>query len=362
MKESFLHYIWQFQYFDKVNLLSSSGEPLQILHTGVHHSNSGPDFLEARIRIGPLEWRGSVEIHLKSSGWIEHKHSDDPAYDSVILHVVWEDDKSILRNDGSPIPTLQLRERVSEKMMEQYRKLLSNPESIPCARSLSSISDITKLSTIDRVLINRLEAKSNIIIESLKKAGNDWEQVTYQLLCRNLGFKVNSQPMENLGSAMPYRILLKHADQLIQVEALLFGQAGFLEHAITSDAYATILLREYQILSNKYELESMRLNAVQWKFLRMRPVNFPTIRIAQLSWIVSNYKNLFSRILEANTTDDARRLFSLSLSDYWKEHYQLGKKFHRPISGSGKSSVDNIIINTMVPLLAANGRLHNDQS
>jgi hypothetical protein len=360
MTESFLHYIWQFQYFSKDELKTSEAEDLQIFLPGMRNSNSGPDFEEAKIKIGKLDWRGSVEIHIKASGWNDHHHSTDQAYEKVVLHVVWENDKPVQRNNGSTIPTLELKDRVDPALWDRYKKLFTSVESIPCANSWPKVADIIKLSMLDKAVLQRLELKSEVVKAFLLKNNNDWEETCYQLLCKNFGFKVNTEPMLQLAQILPYKTLLKHLDKPIQIEALLFGQAGFLEK-VKEDEYTMVLKREYDLLGKKYSLNIKQMNVVQWRFLRLRPANFPTVRLAQLASLLYSQRNLFSKILEITSYKDLFNLLEVKQSEYWQHHYQPGKKSRTFVPSLGKSSVQNIMINTIAPLLTAYGQLHDEQ-
>ena len=282
MSESFIHYLWQFQYFSKHNLLTTQGEEIVVFHPGFKNTHAGPDFYQSRIKIGDLEWIGSVEIHIHSSSWEAHNHNVDEAYENVVLHVVWSDDKPVKRMDGSLIPTLELKSRVDDVLQLAYKKLVNSPEEIPCATSFGNVSEITKLSMLDRALSERLETKAEAVNQLLLQNNNDWEETVYQVLAKNFGFHVNADPFLQLAQNLPYKIIMKHSDKLIQIEALLFGHAGFLEEA-REDEYTSTLKREYDLLSRKYSLGSGRLNKAQWKFLRLRPANFPTIRLAQFA-------------------------------------------------------------------------------
>jgi Protein of unknown function (DUF2851) len=361
MTESFLHYIWQLQYFRKDELKTSSGETIHILHTGTHNADAGPDFSNARIRIGELEWRGSVEIHIKASGWNDHKHSTDEAYEKVVLHVVWENDKPVHRTDGSSMPTLELKNRVANALWGRYRSLYTSAESIPCASHWRLVPDLNKLSMLDKALMQRLQSKTGHVKELLAKNGNNWEQTCYQLLCKNFGFKVNADPMLRLAELLPHKMLLKHFDKPIQVEALLFGVGGFLDNA-EADDYTDLLKREYDLLRKKYSLDGRQMNAAQWKFLRLRPANFPTVRIAQLAAVLTKENALFSKILEVESYKQVHALLSTEHSKYWQTHYQFGKVAKTKTPSLGDASIQNIIINTITPLLTAYGKIHDEES
>lgn len=358
MQESFLHYIWQFQYFDKRELRVSTGEKLETFFPGTLNGDSGPDFNNAKIRLDNIDWAGSVEIHIKSSGWYDHHHDVDGAYENVILHVVWDEDKEVLRGDGSAIPTLVLNGRVDESLISKYQKLVHNSSSIPCERIFPKISDLVKFGMLDKALMQRLENKADQIVQLLRSANNDWEEVTYQLMARNFGFKINYDPFFQLANVIRRKTLLKHGDNLTQIEALLFGQAGFLDYGIKDD-YFKELQREYKVLSSKYGLDNQKLKKENWKFLRLRPANFPTIRIAQFSALIHKNRNFFSKLIEPDV--EIVKLFDVRVSPYWHSHYRFGRKTARSISGLGMESVNNLLINTVVPLLVAYGKSQDDQ-
>lgn len=359
MSEYFLHYIWQFQYFDKLELLTSEGEEVKVFHPGYRNIHSGPDFYNARVRIGTMDWVGSVEIHINASGWVEHHHNIDPAYENVVLHVVWKNDKPVLRNDGSLLPVIELKGRVQERLLLQMKTLVNSPEQIPCAQSFSRVSSLTVISAFDRMLIERLEAKSSVVLERLERNNHDWEETCYQLLCRNFGFKVNAEPFQQLSTSLPLKILLKHGDKLLHAEALLFGMAGFLDEELHDD-FHRLLRREYKLLSAKYGLREKQMLKSQWRFLRLRPGNFPTIRIAQIASIFFHQKNLFSKLIAIPSSRELATIFSSVQSPYWTNHYRFSKTSKENVPALGESSIDNILINTVVPLLAAYSRWKDD--
>ena len=360
MNESFLHYIWQFQYFDKQDLRCSTGEEILVLNPGFRNTHAGPDFYNAKLKLDNIEWAGSVEIHIASSGWREHKHQDDAAYENVVLHVVWEENEKIFRKDGTLLPTLELKTRVASSFLLQYKRIVHSRSRIPCANAIHAVPDVVRVSMLDKALMARLEKKANVVLESLKKNNGDWEETCYQMLCRNFGFKVNTDPFLQLAQSLPYKVLMKHADRLEQMEALIFGQAGFLKETI-QDAYYLLLKREYTLLRTKYTLADRQMNKAQWRFLRLRPANFPTIRLAQLTSVLYHQKNLFSRILSTRSWKELSPLFSVKPSDYWLHHYQFFKQQEKEVPALGKMSVENILINSIVPMLVAYGKAKDDQ-
>jgi hypothetical protein len=345
MSEMFLHYIWQYQYFNRVDLATTAGEPLHVFSAGLRNTDSGPDFQNAKIRLGEMQWVGTVEIHVKASGWAQHRHDDDEAYDNVILHVVWEDDKPTTLRE---MPTLELKHRVDPRLFESYAGLINSAEEIPCASRLQNIKRITLYSALDRALAHRMESKSQEIAGLLARNLGDWEETSYQLLGRNFGFKVNGQPFFQLAQMVPYKTLMKHADKLFQMEAMLFGVAGFLNDAEEFD-YVRLLRREYDILRRKYGLDHVQMNKAQWKFLRLRPANFPTFRIAQFAAILYYNKNIFSMLMHSDE-EELRTALNAPPSSFWQSHYNFKNTSSVREAQLGESSTINILINTVVPL------------
>lgn len=351
MKEDFLHYIWQHQYFSKMNVATTEGEPVQVLRIGYYNTDAGPDFKEALLRIGKVEWSGSVEIHLQASDWHRHQHQLDEKYDQVVLHVVWEADVAVHRIDGTLVPVLELKERIDLSLLQTYERLLQAKDAVPCAAFWPAVPEITKTLMLERALVERLEAKGEEVLQTLRSYSNDWEQTAYHALLRGFGFKANQQAFEELAKALPLSVVRRHQQSQLQLEALLFGQAGFLEE--TQDAYAAQLLKEYAFLSHKYDLTPRAMPRHRWNFLRMRPANFPTVRLAQLAAVLHQHQAFFSKMLEAQTVKQYEAVFQAPVSAYWQEHYLLGKQSKGLQKNMGKSSIQNLIINVAVPLLAA---------
>jgi hypothetical protein len=360
MQESFLHFVWQFQYFNKKDLFTCDGENLNIIHPGILNPDAGPDFLNTKILIGDVQWFGQAEVHIFSSDWNKHEHGDDAAYDNVILHIVWEDDKPVIRVDGSYIPTLSLKGRISEELILKWQNLIKSEGHIPCSGQIMEVKEIIRLSMMDKSLFERLQMKATRILNILQENGNDWETTTYQLLASNFGFKINSNAFLELSSSLPYKFLLKHQDNIFQMEALLFGQAGLLEENI-EDEYFYSMKKEFAFLKHKYNLLPANIPIYEWKFLRLRPANFPTIRIAQFAMLLHKLHNLFAYIKEVESPKELYKSFGIKQSSYWQKHYHFGKISQGKVSGLGKLSIENIIINTLAPLLAAYGISKQDQ-
>lgn len=289
MDEYFLQFLWKFQKFSSQQLFLSSGEKLTVYKTGYQNFNSGPDFQEAKLQINELTWSGSVEIHYRSSDWFNHKHDKDQAYENVILHVVWINDKEVPGKSGTPIPTFEIGKYVTQNLQQEYRKYINQPGVILCRDRLPSLSSIQSRSMLDGSFAARLREKGKKTLDILQECENDWEETTYRLLAANFGFKINAESFSKLARSLPYKILRKHLDHSSQVEALLFGMAGFLE--TPADAYAEQLQAEFRFLSRKYQLSPI-LSEHHWKLSRLRPANFPTIRLVQFSALLQG--NSFS--------------------------------------------------------------------
>ncbi|WP_299824221.1 DUF2851 family protein [uncultured Pontibacter sp.] len=349
MKEDFLHYIWRHQYFDKSEVATTDGEPVQVIRTGYYNTEAGPDFKEAIIKIGEVEWSGSVEVHLKASDWQRHQHHTDSKYDQVVLHVVWEADKPVYRQDGSLIPVFELQGRVDLQLVHRYQQLQQAQNAIPCAAFWPSVPEVTKIAMMERALVERLELKGEEVLQTYQSTGNDWEQTAYYTLLRSFGFKTNQLAFEQLAKALPFKVVRQHVASQFQLEALLFGQAGFLTDP--ADDYAVQLAKEYTFLAHKYKLQPMPPH--QWNFLRMRPGNFPTVRLAQLAAVLHKRSSLFTTLLELDTVKAYEALFRAQVSEYWQQHYMLGRETKSKQLSMGKSSAQNLVINVAVPLLVA---------
>jgi hypothetical protein len=351
VNERLLQYIWQFQLFNRSELVTYDGENLTVIFPGHFNTNQGPDFSDARIKIGDAVWAGAIELHVNSADWIRHKHDDDKNYENVILHVVWEhDSKSKPR-----FPVFEVSGRVSRVLLDRYQHLMNADSFIPCEGSIHLVPDIVWESWKERLLAQRLGRRSAMIHDILVDKKYHWEEVFWILLAKNFGVRVNMEAFENVAQSLPLAVLARHRNQIHQLEALLFGQAGLLDNKLQEE-YPRLLQREYQFLRKKYALRPIHLPLY---FLRMRPRNFPTIRLAQLAMIIHGATHLFSRIKEAQSLDEIRRLFDVVANDYWHYHYRFDEPSAFVIKKLGKSMIENLIINTVVPLLFAYGEYHN---
>ena len=355
MKEDFIAYIWQHRLYEGLNLKTVGGEDLQVLSTGSLNHDAGPDFFNAKIKLGQTIWAGNVEIHVKSSDWLLHQHQKNQAYDNIILHLVVEQDVTIRRKSGEPIPTLELRKYVKQKLHQNFTYLQNNKDWIPCQKLIHEVDLFTLKNWMDRLLIERMEQKTQMIAKMLSLNKNDWEVTFYQYLGRSFGFKVNALPFELLTTQLPLSAVWKHKTQLLQIEAMLFGGAGFLEEE-GGDEYQQNLKKEFDFLKAKFSLDTLPKHI--WKFHRMRPSNFPTIRIAQFAQLLHQQDGLFSKVLSIKKLKDFFNLFSLQPSLYWQSHYVFGKETKK--YGKRKMSratIENLLLNAVVPFMFIYGQM-----
>lgn len=346
--EDFLHYIWNFKLFNIIDLKTTNKETLQIIKSGQHNTDAGPDFFNAQIQIGETMWAGNVEIHINSSDWLKHHHQKDNAYNNVVLHVVYHHDVDITNAKGNVIPTMELKQLIDPKLISNYKQLISSKNWIACSTQIKQVDQFVLQNWLERLVFERLERKSIEIAQTLLLNKNDWEETFYQVLFKYFGLKVNSEPFHLLAKNTPLKIIEKHRN-LFVIEALLFGQAGFLVDEKDVE-YFQRLKKEYHFLQSKFSLTS--LDKSLWKFLRLRPANFPTLRIAQLARLLSSEPRLFSKVLAIDSVKELQQLFSLTASSYWNNNYQFGVE--QKVSSqkrTGKLMIDSLIVNVVVPML-----------
>jgi hypothetical protein len=360
MKEEFLHYVWKYGFYHADKLRDHDGNLIEVIHPGEYNRDSGPDFFNARIRIGETEWAGNVEIHTKASHFELHGHHRDHAFDNVILHVTGENDRLVRNARGKEVLTVELE--YDESITERYTGLINNPLTIACQNDIMKIDRFVIRHWLHSLLVERLTGKSEHVNSILADTGGDWEETFYRVISRYFGFRVNTEPFEMLSSALPFRIIKKHIDNGFQVEALLFGTAGLLEEGLfrnaIEDEYYRELLREYKILSAKYSLKPV--HGWLWKFSRLRPVNFPTVRISQLSSMLTGTEGLFSRVLETSDIKKLKSFFEVSASDYWDDHYVFGKRSRVRKKRTGETATDILLINSVIPVIFSYGLYRGD--
>ncbi len=359
MKEDFLHYVWRMKKFGMKNLKTTVGQEIMIKDFGLFHRDAGPDFQEARLKIGETEWAGNVEMHVKASDWYQHRHDRDKAYDNVILHVVFEEDVPVTRNTGERLPCLELKGRIPRGLQNKYLRFLHEEKRIPCEGPHLEVPAFTWNLWLERMIAERLEMKAKPIAALMKECNNDKEEVFYRLLACNFGMRVNYRPFEHLARILPLNIIRKNKDKRSSIEALLFGQANLIPEE-PKDEYTRLLSQEYSFLKKKYGLQSMEGSS--WKKLRLRPANFPTIRISQFAGLLQGEDHLWDRASGALGTKELKEIFSCAVSEYWQNRYL----FDSPVGlitdkKLGESTKELIIINSVVPMLFWQGMYLKDE-
>lgn len=334
-------------------LQTTTGEPVEVIDAGLPNTNAGPDFFNAKLKIGGTLWVGNIEVHTLASDWMRHGHDKDAAYDNVILHVAETVDCEVFRANGVPVPQLQLP--CPDPVRQRYDELSHAEIYPPCYSILSSLPKLTVHSWLSALQVERFEQKARVIATRLERCNNHWEDVFFITLARNFGFGLNGDAFEAWASRLPFRAIDKHRDDLFQVEAFFFGQAGLLDEELPdADGYYRKLQKEFRYLRHKFELP-VPMTATQWRFLRLRPGNFPHVRLAQLANLYYKERSLFSRIMEADTLEAVRKLLTVATSPYWEEHFNFRKVSSSREKQVGKNAQNLIIINTVIPFLYAYG-------
>ena len=361
MKEEFLHYLWKYSLYNTDNLVDANGNKITVICPGEYNRDSGPDFFNSRILIGGTVWAGNAEIHTLSSHYNLHGHQHDPSFNNVILHIVAENDKKVFNERGEEVLTAEIE--FDSALYEKYVALVNNPCAIACQAELSKVDNVLIRHWLNSLAIERFQEKEEAILRIYAETGNDWEETLYRLISRYFGFRVNAEPFEMLARALPFRIIRKHADNRFQIEALLYGTAGMLDEGIfkeaLSDKYYSSLIREFRVLAAKYSLHP--IHGWVWKFSRLRPSNFPTIRISQLASMLSVTGGLFSTVIETKGIGYLKALFDVTASDYWDNHFIFGKQTRRSPKNTGSQAVDLLLINAVIPVLFVYGHVRDRQ-
>lgn len=352
--EKLMQYVWKHRLWRSEDMVTNTGKKVRVVDPGLLNTDAGPDFFNAKIEIDGHMWVGNVEMHYRATDWKRHHHDSDKAYDSVILHVVAKDDAPVRRTNGELIPQLVLE--VSPQFNADYASLVGATIEVPCATKIKQVPHLTIVEWVEGLAFERLHGKVERIHQLLDSFNGSWEDVCYVTLARNFGFGINNDAFERLARRTPLRLLGKHSDSVLQIEALLFGQAGMLDAQKPGmDSYYNQLCTEYAFLSNKFQLTPMEKES--WKLFRIRPQNFPYRRIAMLAQFIEGGFRMMNRILEAEDEKEMRALFEMELSGYWTKHYTFGKPNERATATLSRSSIDIILINTVAPLLYAYGEL-----
>ncbi len=347
LPEAFYHFLWKYRLLDP-RLRTEQGEPVIILHTGLHNTDAGPDFLMARVRIGSTLWVGNIEIHTRASDWYRHRHNLDEAYNNVVLHVVAIADSDCTTRSGRLLPALCIEGSYQESYAGRYLALAGNLNWVPCENMLDQVGSIHKLSCIQSCAGERLERKAGEVKLILQSCGNDWDECCYRLIAKQFGAKVNVSNFEMLTAALPSRILMKYHGDVFSLEALLFGQSGLLGQRLT-EAYPRKLKNEYCYLAAKHKLTPMP--GYLWNFLRLRPANFPTLRIAQLASLYGSHQRIFMSIIESSGITSLQELFRVCGSDYWDRHFMFNKKSGLSKKCMGREGIHSMLVNAVIPML-----------
>jgi len=355
MTEEFLHYLWKFRLYKPELYTTQDGQYLEIIHPGIKNTDAGPDFFNAKIKIGSEMWVGNVEIHLKSSDWNKHGHQNDPAYNNVILHVVAEHDTQIKTSSERVVQEWQMP--IEAWNITNYKNLIETTKKIACANRINLISKMEIDAWIERMAVEKLERKINNIKTLLNQSQNDWDEVFYILTARNFGFSVNGDAFEQLARQTPWKTVLKNRDKIESLEAIFLGQAGFLADDF-KDEYIQNLKREYLFLQKKYDLKPLEPSL--WKFLRLRPSNFPTVRLMQFAKLLHQNSFSLSKISEETNFENIYKLLMVKPSSYWDIHFKPDVESPKSGKRLGKSSAELIIINTLIPMLFAFGKLRGE--
>ena len=350
--EEFLHYLWKYKLFDTQSLIDDNENNISILQTGTHNHDAGPDFLNAKIKIGSQIRAGNVEIHKKASDWQKHGHHNDKGYDNVILHIVGEKDTEKTLQNSRKIPTV--KPTFDMKLFKNYQEYMKSSVKPMCESDLHKIDNFTRSSWLQTLLTERLERKTSDLKRLLSYTNNNWEEAFYIFLASAFGSKVNAVAFELTAKSLPSIILAKHKSQLLQIEALLFGQAGLLSNNAAQDDYTERLQKEYDFLKKKFNLK--HIDAHLWKYLRIRPANFPDIRLAQFAQLIYRSVHLFSKILDTEKLSEIEKMFEIESDKYWDTHYRLGKESKKRRKGFGKTAKNSVIINTIIPTLFLYGK------
>ncbi len=349
-----MQYVWKHRLWRSEDMVTNTGKKVRVVDPGLLNTDAGPDFFNAKIEIDGHMWVGNVEMHYRATDWKRHRHDSDKAYDSVILHVVAKDDAPVRRTNGELIPQVVLE--VSPQFNADYASLVGATIEVPCATKIKQVPHLTIVEWVEGLAFERLHGKVERIHQLLDSFNGSWEDVCYVTLARNFGFGINNDAFERLARRTPLRLLGKHSDSVLQIEALLFGQAGMLDAQKPGmDSYYNQLCTEYAFLSNKFQLTPMEKES--WKLFRIRPQNFPYRRIAMLAQFIEGGFRMMNRILDAEGEKEMRALFEVELSGYWTKHYTFGKPNERATATLSRSSIDIILINTVAPLLYAYGEL-----
>lgn len=359
MKEDFIAYLWKNKLLTPSQMHILSGEKLELIDPGIENHDAGPDFFASRVRIDNTLWVGNVEIHVRSSDWQRHGHQNDPAYDNIILHLVYENDSPATTSTGKIVPVMEVKKMIDDNLLENYQALVANRHWVACEKNINDVDKFFVGNWLNRLLVERLERKAEEVLHYYNFFSNNWDHTFYHLLAHNFGFKVNASPFGLLAQRTPFTLLAKNSNNFTVVEALLFGQAGLL-HQNYRDLYPRLLFKEYLHQKKKHGLSPV--DRKLWKFARLRPVNFPTLRIAQFAMLINKHERLFRKIMYAQSFSEIQKLLQVQASPYWDNHYSFDKPSARTPKKLGTDSINNLIINTIAPIQFVYGDISQNSS
>lgn len=348
MNEALLHTIWKYKLLGHSKFIGTKKETIEVISIGEHNQDSGPDFFNSKINVDGILLAGNVEIHIKTSDWLKHKHQFDKAYDNLILHVVFEHDVELPQNVNNHVSVLELKSYIKPSLLEQYNQIQLSKQAIPCGKSITKVSDIVWKSWLDRLAITRIESKTEYVEHLFNHSCQNYEDTLYFLLCRNFGFKINNEAFELLGKSVSYSLFKKYSNNQLQIEALLYGVAGFLDD-LFSDSYPKLLQNEFEFLKHKHHLVPIKKEL--WKFSKTRPVNFPSIRLAQFAVLIGKQQSLYHLIETKPTVKILKEFFAVETNEYWNTHFKFDVTSDFSIKHLGDSAFNSIVINTIVPFV-----------
>jgi hypothetical protein len=349
IKEDLIQFLWKARVIPPMGLFSTTGQAIEILNYGNLNEQEGPDFQSAKIKIGKTIWAGHVEMHVRSSDWFLHNHSDDPAYKNVILHVVFEEDSVSPEVENVHLPCLEISKLITPSMLSRYHALKNLANWVPCEPFLPELQEMSKISWLERLAVERLHSKSSRLDQLHNKYKGHWDKTLFTSISRSFGTSTNAEAFENWAETIPFKVLPKYQDKSLMIEALFLGQAGFLDKISEPDDYSLALIKEYEFLKNKHSLK--RNHSLSWKFMRVRPPNHPTSRIIQLASIYQNKVHLFREIIESNDHNSIIDLLSIKPGNYWRNHNKPGASSKSGIGGLSKGFIELLLINTVAPMI-----------
>ena len=349
MKEEFIHYLWKYSKFIKLPLKTQKNKVINIIAVGIHNKNAGPDFINAKIEIDEIIWAGNIEIHLKSSEWYAHRHHEDKAYESVILHIVWQHDVEIFLPSGNILPTLEIAPHVDKKIIDKYHNFFTKKINwIPCENNFTEVPKIHFKNWLERIFFERLERKTQKVYQLLDESKNDWEAVLFYLLAHNFGLKINADAFFAIAKTISFNTVRKIAFDPIDLEALFLGQANLLENENIDENYFLELKKRYEYLKMKFQIQKKPQKKIT--FFRLRPPNFPTIRLSQLAQLYAKHQNLFSKIINIPSLNQLEQIFKVNTAPFWQNHYTFEKQSPKKTKSNSLKFIHLIVINTLIPL------------